>query len=181
MPPAAKGQGMGTSLYCFMAYLPGSYEERLMEIARENSASIFACDAHDLFHTWQSNMAHWDSNAVTLSNIDVFIDVWKHVKEKDRLWKYDWTVKVDPDCLIVPQRLKWHLGALNVAKHVPVYVKNNMLNASVGNAGFLGAVEVFSREALELYYDWWPPGWPANPKIVGGGQFEYAMPPAAKG
>merc|ERR1712203_760297 len=132
------------------------YEERLMEIARENSASIFACDAHDLFHTWESNMAHWDSNAVTLSNIDVFIDVWKHVEERGRLWKFDWTVKVDPDCLIVPQRLKWHLGALNVAKHVPVYVKNNMLNASVGNAGFLGAVEVFSREALELYFDWWP-------------------------
>lgn len=156
MPPAPKGQGMGTTLYCFAAYLPGSYEERLIDIARANSASIFACDEHDLFHTWQSHMSTWDSKATTLTNIDVFIDVWNHVEKAGRLWKYDWTVKVDPDCLIVPERLRWHLGALNAPVKQPVYVKNNALNASIGNSGFLGAVEVFSREALELYFDWWP-------------------------
>jgi len=147
---------MGTSLYCFMAYLPGSYEERLMEIAKANYASVFACDEHDLFHTWQSGTATWDTQAATLTNIDVFIDVWQHVKEMGNLWKYDWTVKVDPDCLLVPQRLKWHLGALNAPVKQAIYVKNNNLNASIGNAGFLGAVEVFSREALELYFDWYP-------------------------
>jgi len=65
-------------------------------------------------------------------------------------------VKTDPDCLIVPQRLKWHLGALQAPVGQPVYVKNNAMNSSYSNGGFLGAVEVFSREALELYFDWWP-------------------------
>jgi len=109
-----------------------------------------------LFHTWQSKYSTWDSTATTLSNIDVFIDVWQKVQKAGRLWKHEWTVKTDPDCLIVPQRLKWHLGALQAPVGQPVYVKNNAMNSSYSNGGFLGAVEVFSREALELYFDWWP-------------------------
>mmetsp|Transcript_12828 Transcript_12828/g.36946 ORF Transcript_12828/g.36946 Transcript_12828/m.36946 type:complete len:625 (-) Transcript_12828:169-2043(-) len=154
--PAPKGQEMGTTLYCFMAYLPNSYEQRLVEIARASYASAFACDEHDLFHTWQSTRTKWDSNASTLTNIDVFIDVWNHVKESGKLWKYDWTVKVDPDCVLVPQRLKWHLASLRAPSKTPVYIKNTNLSSNIANGGFLGAVEVFSREALELYFDWWP-------------------------
>jgi len=154
--PAPPGKGMGTTLYCFMAYVPGSYEERLMEIQKASSASIFACDKYDLFHAWQSGSTTWDSQATTLSNIDVFINIWENVEKAGNLWKYDWTVKADPDCLLVPQRLKWHLAAMNAPVQTPIYVKNNALNASIGNNGFLGAVEVFSREALELYFDWWP-------------------------
>mmetsp|Transcript_47699 Transcript_47699/g.137336 ORF Transcript_47699/g.137336 Transcript_47699/m.137336 type:complete len:649 (-) Transcript_47699:75-2021(-) len=156
MEPASEGRQSGTTLYCFMAYLPGSYEERLVEIAHANNASAFACDDFDMFHTWQSKRTKWDSNASTLTNIDVFIDVWLKVQDAGKWWKYDWTIKVDPDCLIVPLRLKWHLGGLRPPANRPIYVKNTNLSGSVGNDGFLGAVEVFSREALELYFDWWP-------------------------
>merc|ERR1719291_1432001 len=156
MPQAPEGEELGTDMYCFMAYLPDSYEQRLMELARENKASIFACDAQDVFETWQSGMVSWGSQETTLQNTDVFIDVWRQVKKTGTLWSYSWTVKADPDCVLVPFRLKWHLEALKVPKAQAVYVKNNNLNASLGNAGFLGAVEVFSREALELYFDWWP-------------------------
>jgi len=151
------------TLYCVMAYLPGSYEERLMEIQRANNAGVFACDAHDLFNTWRSAPAEWDKNVtnvtgrpVTLSNVDVFINVWENVMMVKRLWGYDFTVKVDPDCLIVPQRLKQHLAALHLPRRQPIYVKNSLLNESSGSAAFLGAVEVFSREALEVYNDWYP-------------------------
>jgi hypothetical protein len=150
------GEELGTDMYCFMAYLPDSYEQRLMELARANKASIYACEAQDVFETWQSGMVSWATEETTLQNTDVFINVWNQVKEKGRLWSHSWTVKVDPDCVLVPIRLKWHLDALKVPKAQAVYVKNNALNASQGNNGFLGAVEVFSREALELYYDWWP-------------------------
>jgi len=156
MHKADEGDELGTDLYCFMAYLPSSYEEGLMEMAKANSASIFACDAYDVFKTWQSSYVGWATEETTLQNTDVFVNVWNEVKNTGRLWSHSWTVKVDPDCLLVPQRLKWHLEALDVPKAQPVYVKNNDLNASQGNNGFLGAVEIFSREALELYYDWWP-------------------------
>lgn len=156
MPKANEGEELGTSLYCVMAYLPDSYEQRLMELAEANYASVFACDGHDIFKTWQTGSVTWGSKETTLQNTDVFVDVWNQVKKAGNLWGYDWTVKVDPDCLIVPQRLKWHLEALKPQKGAPIYVKNNNLNASQGNNGFLGAVEVFTREALELYYDWWP-------------------------
>jgi hypothetical protein len=155
MPAAAPGQGSGTSLYCFMAYMPNTYEQRLMEIARANNASIFACDRYDVFNTWASGSQTWDSKETTVNNIDVFLNVWMKVKESGKCWEFDWTVKVDPDALIIPWRLKGHLGFLNAPKKHPIYVKNNNLNASIGNNGFLGAVEVFTREALELYFDWW--------------------------
>jgi hypothetical protein len=156
MPMAAEGEALGTSLYCALAYLPGSYEEKLMELARANSASVFACDGYDLFKTWQSANVGWTSGETTLENTDVFVNVWEEIKKAGKLWSYDWTVKVDPDALLVPQRLKWHLEALKAPKNSPIYVKNNDLDAGQGNNGFLGAVEVFSREAMELYYDWWP-------------------------
>jgi len=156
MPREEDGEQAGTDLYCVMAYLPGSYEERLMEMAKANNASIFACDASDVYHTRESAYVEWDSKDTTLQNTDVFIDVWNQIKKTGKLWSYTWTAKVDPDALLVPERLKLHLGNLFVPKGKPVYVKNNDLPASQGNGGFLGAVEVFSREALELYYSWWP-------------------------
>jgi len=157
MPMAPDGEEpLGTSLYCVMAYLPDSYEERLMEMAKANWISVFGCDGYDVYKTWSSDNVGWASGEVTLQNTQVFINVWEEIKKAGNLWQYDWTVKVDPDCLMIPQRLKWHLEALKVPRKQPVYVKNNVLNRSQGNNGFLGAVEVFSREALERYYDWWP-------------------------
>jgi hypothetical protein len=155
MPQAGPGDKIGTSLYCFMAYMPNTYEQRLMEIAKANKASIFECDEYDVFNTWASGSQTWETKETTLNNIDVFLNVWMKVQEAGHLWAHDWTVKVDPDALIVPWRLKYHLGALNAPSKHAIYVKNNALNASLGNNGFLGAVEVFTREALELYFDWW--------------------------
>merc|ERR1712226_234905 len=43
---------LGSSLYCFMAFLPGSSEEALKDKAEANKATIFGCDKWDLFHTW---------------------------------------------------------------------------------------------------------------------------------
>jgi len=156
MPRSEDGEQAGTDLYCVMAYLPGSCEERLMELAKANNASIFACDASDVYRIRESVYVEWESKDTTLQNTDVFIGVWNHIKKTGKLWSYTWTAKVDPDALLVPERLKLHLGNLMVPRGKPVYVKNNDLPASQGNGGFLGAVEVFSREALELYYRWWP-------------------------
>lgn len=149
------GPVAGTSLYCFMAYLPGSYEEGLMQVAKDNKASIFACDGSDTFHSWASAKKGWDSGEATLSNTDVFIDVWNHVVETGKFLLHDWTVKVDADALIVPDRLKSHLGALKPPAYRPIYLKNNGMDKGMGNNGFLGAVEIFSKQAVQIYGDNW--------------------------
>lgn len=146
-------QVAGTSLYCFMAYLPGSYEVSLMLEAKQDNASVFACDDYDLFKAWQSAKAGWDTGEATLSNTDVFIDVWKHMIASGKYLKSDWTVKVDADAVLMPDRLKSHLQALRPPAYRPLYIKNNGMNAGMGNNGFLGAVEVFSKQAVQVYAD----------------------------
>jgi len=144
---------IGHSLYCFMAFLPDSGEEALVEIARKNKASIWGCDGHDLFHTWQSASAGWDTGEATLENTDVFINVWEQVQAKGAYSDYEWTVKVDPDCVMVADRLRYHIDSWNLADWAAVYVKNNGMDAGLGNNGFLGAIEIFTKKAVNIYLD----------------------------
>jgi len=144
---------IGTTLYCFMAYLPGTYEDELIKLAQTNNASIYGCDKPDLFHTWQSDSAGWDTGESTLRNTDVFVKVWEQVQERGDFENYDWTVKVDPDCVFAPIRLKSHIESWNLADWAAVYVKNNGQDPGLGNNGFLGAIEIFSKKAVNIYHD----------------------------
>jgi hypothetical protein len=77
------------------------------------------------------------------------------VYEEGKWLTADWIVKVDPDAVLVPERLKWHIGALNAPAYTPIYLKNNGMDPGLGNNGFLGAIEVFSNAACEIYFDNW--------------------------
>jgi len=144
---------IGTTLYCFMAFLPGSYEEELVGLAEKNKASIYGCDKSDLYHTWESGSAGWDTGESTLMNTDVFFKVWQQVQERNDFINYDWTVKVDPDCVFAPERLRSHIQTWNMPVWASVYVKNNGQDAGLGNDGFLGAIEIFSKKAMMVYMD----------------------------
>jgi hypothetical protein len=154
---AASGdeERMGTTLFCFLAYLPGSEEVELMNTAKNAGASIYACDLHAEFESWQSGKQQWDTGegGASITNTDVFLNVWQQVQENGLFLKADWTVKVDPDALIVPDRLKAHIAALNPPAHRPLYLKNNGLDGGLGNNGFLGAFEIFSKQAVQIYLD----------------------------
>jgi len=152
-PAGPDDEKLGTSLYCFLAFLPGSYEEELMNIANKSTASIFGCDDHDVFHTWESASGNWDTGEDTLSNTDVFMNVFQQVADAGKFMKHDWTIKVDPDCVMVPDRMRSHLAGLNAPAWGAIYVKNNGMDAGMGNNGFLGAVEVFSKKAVMIYLD----------------------------
>merc|ERR1712194_139032 len=121
------GDMAGTSFYCLMVVLPNTDEMKLLGVAKANNVSIFGCDAHSVYRAWQTNAAGWDTGETTVINTAVFLQVFKWVHE-DRLYlNYDWTIKVDADCVFMPDRL--------------------------GNQGFLGAVEVFSKKAMQIYMD----------------------------
>lgn len=143
--PAEDWEASGTSLYCFMAVLPGSAEEALNFAARDRGASIYQCDAHAVFPSEGSAFVHvgtWNSFA----NTDAFVRIWDRVKGEGSYVKYDWTVKVDPDCVFMPFRLKYHLKQLHAPKNKPVYIKNTNIDF-----GFLGAVEIINRMAAINY------------------------------
>lgn len=151
--PAPEGTDMaGTSFYCIMAVLPDSPEMDLLDVARKNKASVFGCDDHSVYHSWQTDDAGWDTGRTTLVNTAVFLKVFHWVKRDGKYLDHDWTIKVDADCVFVPQRLRDHIYGLRPPKDTAVYMKNNDLEG-LGNDGFLGAVEVFSKRAIQVYLD----------------------------
>jgi len=166
--PAATGATTaGTTLYCIMTVLPNSTEEQLRDVARNEGASVFGCDAHDVFLSWWSNESGSGTGSILqrllrvleeVVKLDViagdtdsqsetaFVHVFEHVRQRGMFLHYDWTVKVDADCVFVPSRLRNHINALRAPAFTPIYIKDNA-------NGFLGAVEIFSTKAMMLFFD----------------------------
>lgn len=151
--PAAEGEDMaGTSFYCILAVLPDSPEEDLRQVAEDNDASVYGCDAHSIYNSWQTDGAAWDTGETTVINTGVFLQVMKWVKADGVYLKHDWTIKVDADCVFLPDRLRDHIYGLRPPPNTAMYLKNNALKG-LGNDGFLGAIEVFSKLAIQIYLD----------------------------
>lgn len=149
--PAGSANESGTTLYCFMAVLPNSPEEDLRWAAESKNASIFACDAHQVYESWQSARGdtgeqHVGKSWGSVINTDVFVNVWEHVLSDRQYLKYDWVVKVDPDAVFFAGRLKYKLEHLHAPKGWPIYIKN-----TDKDFGFLGACEVLSTPAVEKF------------------------------
>lgn len=91
-------------------------------------------------------------------NTDVFIKFWARVIEDHRSWKNDWIVKIDPDAVFFPGRLReilrnrWWSGVAGTSKRgaeeKPMYLNNC-------HRGMHGPIEVVSRKALEVYKKGW--------------------------
>jgi len=153
--PAPEGEDMaGTSFYCIMAVVPDSPEMALLWVAKANGGSIFGCNASSVYRAWTTNFAGWDTgdSGASVVNTAVFLKVMEYVKEDGLYLNYDWTIKADADCVFLPDRIRSHLWALRPRANTPMYLKNNGL-AGLGNHGFLGAIEVFSKEAMKKFMD----------------------------
>jgi len=141
--PAPKGKCNGHSLWC-VAVVTTDEEQALLNAQKENGVGIFQCDAYSIFQGAPAPMGEWKS----LANTDVFIDVWENQIKQDKKWRqYDWTVKVDIDLVFFPDRLRWHIDELCAPKNTGIYLKNTFFKW-----GFLGSLEVFSQQAMRMYY-----------------------------
>lgn len=151
--PAPEGvKVQGASLFCFSvinwdAPAPKTFWASESEMAahiKEHQLSVFQCDEGDFFSGYQTPKAEWGS----FSNIDAFVSVWNDVKSDGRWMNHDWTVKVDADAVFFPNRLKDHLFKLRTPRNSRVYLKNVDYQFQ-----FMGALEVMTKEALELYFE----------------------------
>lgn len=131
-----------------MAVLAGSVEEKLQNAMKSHNAGIFACDKNYVVPAQKAEFKHegsWNS----VANTAAFLKVWDVVLKNDQWMTCDWTIKVDPDTVFFPDRLRHHIWTLRPPANTPIYLKNtNMYN------GFLGPIEVFSTDAVKLYHDY---------------------------
>jgi len=126
-------------------------------------AGIFACDeqlvmsfskemiggGNDKIETVQcERMDAGTSKDGTSANTLQFMKAWEVVKNDGRWKNNDWTVKVDPDAVLLPDRLRIHLNPHNGGNN---YIRNCGKPMSEGTMMF-GSMEAISRAALEGYY-----------------------------
>merc|ERR1712073_279582 len=84
----------------------------------------------------------------TWINSNMFIAVWKKIKEEG-LWSgRDWTVKVDVDAVFLPSRLRSYLERSNFAgTQNGIYLEN----CKYVTWGFFGSLEVISHNGAATY------------------------------
>jgi len=157
------------SLYCFHVIRISSYEHEIAShaVKTDGGIGIFGCDQFDVFASdgegWIGDgpygpvwTHHFDFAPVTRSvdntagNTALFMNVWEAVRLVGRYKLTDWTVKADPDAVVIPARLRAHL-----MKHTGklAFVKNcNSPTLIQTGPMMFGSLEAISRSALDKYF-----------------------------
>jgi len=84
----------------------------------------------------------------TAGNTELFLRVWEKVKETGKYLTTDWTLKVDPDAVLLPSRARTLLQPYN---SLSTYIVN--CDKPGMAAMMFGSVEMFSRQAIVTFYE----------------------------
>merc|ERR1712039_871224 len=80
------------------------------------------------------------------TNLPVFLNVWKSIKQEGTWRSYPWIVKADPYTVFIPQRLQY------ILRHQPIPATGAyMENCKHVRMGFHGSLEVVSRAAFGTF------------------------------
>lgn len=147
----------GTSLYCFSLVVPWTYEPAMIRMQWELRASIFECDEMAAYSNKEWEVAPGVKTRVVNSNLQceqggefgtalntaIFMAVWDAVLHDGRFSKHAWTVKVDPDAVFFPNRMR---AIVPSHPDLPygVYLNNC-------RRGMHGPIEVYSRNAVNAW------------------------------
>lgn len=152
------------TMLCFMVMIPTGYEPDLVRMQFSSQTGIFACDEWAVYTNEHLNLNGLVPTQVnidlhselrgkfhTFYNTAIFIGIWQQVILEARYLVHEFTVKADPDAVILPVTLR---------KLLRLYVDDGRLErAEAGNGMFLnnckfgmhGPMEVASRMALSAY------------------------------
>lgn len=154
-------------LFCFSVMRPHPPELDLIKLQFKKRASIFACNDFAVISkarlllgeikgrgkiwTWKQKLPKANygstSNGATTSsflNTQVFIKAWDALMESGVVWKHDWTVKVDPDAVFFPDRLRKHVKDVTGSA---TYI----VNCNKYGPMLYGSLEALSLEAVRTY------------------------------
>jgi len=159
------------SLFCFSVMRTSGYELKLVRSQLRKGASIFGCDFYAVYSdrkTWLSPgpPTRIDTSVLpgglgsqngvpgaltsTWVNTECFMRAWAEVIKDGRYLRSDWVVKLDPDAVFFPARLRERL-----AKNIPniegpgAYVKN--CEHGPRGLGLFGSIEILSSSAVRTY------------------------------
>jgi len=134
---------------------PPCYETGLIRFQFSNRVGIFACDGHAVYSNQSLALGNGTKTRAVISdlvcstggefktalNLHIFMTVWNKVIADGDYAGYDWTVKVDPDSVFYPERLRLAVFEYGTGND-KVYLNNCKF-------GLHGPLEVFSRTAVQ--------------------------------
>eukprot|EP00930_Biecheleria_cincta_P020922 TRINITY_DN15617_c0_g2_i1.p1 TRINITY_DN15617_c0_g2~~TRINITY_DN15617_c0_g2_i1.p1 ORF type:complete len:490 (-),score=64.08 TRINITY_DN15617_c0_g2_i1:147-1493(-) len=146
------------SMLCLMVVRPYTYEIDLAIMQHKLGTGIFQCKHHAIYSNElivladglstrkfnSSQYAEIGGQWMTALNTDIFMAFWRAVITDGDYLKTGWTVKVDPDTVWFPQRLRPILREQEKAHNTRgagAYFQNCW-------QGMHGPIEVFSQHAL---------------------------------
>eukprot|EP00419_Tripos_fusus_P085267 CAMPEP_0172865986 /NCGR_PEP_ID=MMETSP1075-20121228/81722_1 /TAXON_ID=2916 /ORGANISM="Ceratium fusus, Strain PA161109" /LENGTH=599 /DNA_ID=CAMNT_0013715093 /DNA_START=75 /DNA_END=1871 /DNA_ORIENTATION=+ len=162
------------SLFCVEVVRTHGYELPMVKAQQRVHASIFSCEEYRVFSDGgqeqvigigpggeeirtivippiKKQMGDLKDKGVTTNswlNTETFLQVWNLLDKRDGRWiHHDWVIKVDPDAVFFPDRLRKklrghtsdgsNLFVMNCDKYKPV--------------ALYGSLEIFSKKALHNY------------------------------
>jgi len=146
-------------LYCWALTQPKGEEIALVKILLRKGLSIFKCDEYEVFSDGDNTLSpgppvrvgttdvgnvHCDYGGVwhLALNSKVFIKVWDKIFEEKKYECCDWTVKVDPDAVFLPNRLRTMVTSKGA--EASVYLNNC-------DQGLHGPIEIISRGGMKVF------------------------------
>mmetsp|Transcript_66222 Transcript_66222/g.132893 ORF Transcript_66222/g.132893 Transcript_66222/m.132893 type:complete len:298 (+) Transcript_66222:110-1003(+) len=147
----------GPSLFCFALMLSDTYEVLLLKKQFEKRVGLFDCDAYSVFSDAPVLLGGWPPVRAEVIpgqlrvphdpvynfalNTRVFLRVWARVLAHAEFRRHDWTVKLDPDTVFLPDRLRQHLR-----RGPSPRARVSLLNCRLG---LRGPIELLSARAVE--------------------------------
>lgn len=151
------------SLYCFHVIQPSGYEPGLVASSMGSGAGIWECDYSSLFSVDEFEIGEGKFKTKTITfepaevvtskdgtagNAQLFMNVWKSVRDTGVYELADWTIKVDPDAVLLPSRLRKRLDKFTGRKG---YVVNCAKPYMPEGPMMFGALEAISKLAVDMY------------------------------
>jgi len=154
------------SLFCYSVMRQKGYEPGLVRAHLHRGIGIFGCDGYvvlaDAKFTLGKDLAGKEvvtipipkikvgiSQDGTAANAKLFMAAWDAIIRNGRYRNHDWTLKVDPDAVLLADRMRLHMLPHNGEN---VYVVNcNAFPTSPNFPMMYGATEVFSLAAMKRY------------------------------
>lgn len=153
------------SMYCFALMRPDSYENGLIQGQLAKRTGIFDCDDFAVLTADQSVTVGDGPNGPVVSiqfqgaevvqsqdntagNTELFVHAWEALIAAETWKNHSWIVKADPDAVVIPMRLRWHL-APHTGEHV--FVLNCNKYPGPNYPMVYGALEVFANSAIKAW------------------------------
>jgi len=151
------------SLFCFAVFRSKGYELDLVKSQVKKGVGVFACDEFAALSDTKLPLGEGletlkippcehvgVSKDGTAANTLIFMQAWGVIYEDVRWRAHDWILKVDPDAVLLPDRIRTHLRP-HTGKNA--YVKNCNKYSGPGWPMMFGSLEAFSQKAMTTYYE----------------------------